>query len=188
MNEIKYKLLIVVSSLALLLPGAVYATLIGTEVTCTFAPAACDPAAAIAIDDPTPEFTLFTTLTSGGRLELFSVDLMASEILITSLFSGGITAGISFAFGNLVWSDFPSGIVSDVTLIESNDNLDASNLSFSDHTVSLSHSTLTSYSVGETIRLILETDHPMSVPEPTTFALVGLGIAGLRLRRAKPIV
>ena len=180
-------LLLVIFGLLTTLPAR--ATLLGAEVGCQFLPSQCDPNSAIVNNGPDPEFTLFTTLTTGARFDLFDVDVSDSEIQIISLFNGGITAGVSFFFDDLIWTDDPTGVISGVSLITTNANLGPANLSFTDHSVRLTHLTTTSYSLGETVTLQLDTDHGGNVgvvPVPAAVWLFGsalLGLAGFARRR-----
>lgn len=176
-----------------------FATLIGDEVSCELSgaqigpvgePFFCNPSTAIASEGF--EFTISYDPDSPDTSILLLVDILSSSIEISFPFGPGNAAEFStgeLILGSLNWVDFPDAEITGFEL----DIVNVEGLQEADITTGPDFVTIDmtdtrwftdSGSVTGRATITLETNHA-AVPEPTTLALLGIGLAGIGFARKK---
>ena len=161
-------------------PGA-RATLIGDNVTCDIIPSslwACDAATATVVD-PGKEFTLL--LTGNAR---FDVDIGASSIDLLHVGTNGLQlgAGEVVTFGDLDWVGLNGMIVGFSLTTGGTTGLVASDVTFTDHSLSIDLDNGAQYDPDAFINIDLDVVHT-PIPEPATMGLFLAGLAAFGTRR-----
>ena len=155
--------------LVLLIAAPAHATLIGDTVSFEINLLGFNP------PDEVVEEGVVEIIDLGG--ETINLDWEASSIQI--LFTGTfVFASVDWIFGSLDWLDMPSGVIDDIVVTTTGTTAPLS--SFGDHSVTLEFNNLV-FLTGQTIDIQLITSH--DVPELTTIAILGLGLAGLGFNR-----
>jgi hypothetical protein len=156
------------------------ATPVGTIVNCTGA--GCTP-----IDNGDPLGTVvdpgaeFTTYFFGP---LMDVDITPTSIILTMLRDATLTVGgTTLTISNLGWADHPGAVITsfDSFLTNWNVPLLPSAITTADSAVMIAFPDLVPYggTVGQTLSFDFVTNHPAPVPEPSSTALLVLGLAGI---------
>ena len=174
--------------LALGFAGGAQASLLGQTVTCSSQSPfnlSCSSPTATVTDGGTPEFEIQSP--SGGGI--FAIDISGDSVRMTALgplFVGGPNL---LMLGDLIWANDPGATITGITnflvsgvtqqVVGVGDGLVESDVSFAANSVAIDY-TSTDWSDGAFVSFDLVTTHSV-LPEPATFALFGLGLAGLGL-------
>jgi PEP-CTERM motif len=179
------------TAFALALPAAAAPSLIGDNVTINW------------LFPDTSTLFATTTVTVGGGVEVTcpgpdplcsgfvlptTIDIGATSIVVTEA-AGSAWNPAAFNGLDFTSLDFGPGIIlTGFSLFSDLAGLNASRISFTDHSISFNAEDLSFRTAPYTIRLDLITN-VLPVPEPSTFALLGLALAAAVLTRrgARPL-
>ena len=175
----------ILAGLVLAFCSAAQAQLTGDTVTCSFTLAfACSSPSAVVT--PAPEFTLIGPSNPG-----FIIDIGASSIDINvapaSPGAAFIGSGTDFVLTLGSLDDAAGNIVGIANFVTANTfGLTASHVSFTAHSINFTFDNA-SFNSGASASFDLVIG-PSQVMEPTTLALLGIGLAGLGFsRRKRPV-
>lgn len=183
MTRLVRGLAVSVAALVVLLdvPRAAEASLIGDSVTCStvqipFQLFHCFSPTATVTAGPAPEFIVGFPLTN----ELtFSVDVAAASITVEALGNlGSLGEEWTMIFGDL---DSSAGDIVGVGLVTSGGvvGLDASDVSFTAHSVTINPNHTDLWDLGDTAVISLIFENAAPVAAPTTLLLVAAGLVGV---------
>jgi hypothetical protein len=139
--------------------SAAHATLDGDDVTCAISPSeiwSCNPPNAVV--GPGPEFDLEL-----DNRPFFRVDISSSTVRLDYVAEGGLSAGAGeiVTFGDLQWTDFPSGRIIGIENFATGDTtgVEAGDITFSDDSTSLDFDRTTWSGVGAFVQWDLVVEH-----------------------------
>lgn len=176
----------ILAASVLLVPMGASASLIGDTVTSSFTGGQIISSPGSAVVGSGAEFQIGFDFNNDNTVDpdevFIEVDVEDSSITMTSIMSFPFGTD-TLTVGDLDWVDTLGEIVDTSLAVTGVNGLDASDVSFTSNSVSVVFAN-SNWMPGDFAAIDLVTTHAV-VPEPTTLALLSLGLAGLGFARRR---